>query len=533
MSGDEDKGFLGNLMNDLFGDDEEEESGGSGDGGSGGAGSGPKPNEGAEGAGSDDGGMSSEDDGGMCSEDDGSAALSRADGATPGTGRRVSENDDGPSGGLLESLATDISLWPHSIIRLIDAALGADPDLPPSPMGSLGERAYDVRLHYGLQDWFKHVDNWGQVDKGWAKFTFDGGIDLEGTWTPLDDAAPGTVSYDRGIQGSVNLWSSSSTWFEQSADLQCGVPSHNDESHGEDNAALAFQYEATITAAIDKSVNLILDFKAVFNAFEVKRKKGTTTWVRGGIAKIEATLSLLGGKRPVILSGPFGTFRGSLGIYAEVEVQPNYEKLLLKAIAEFGKDLGVDAGALISIPVIAVVGGVTSVVWGISELLDAWQMEDLHKTIVPECTTSATNGYMEGLHGTNEGDSGSRVSDADSAHDAYAAAGYKKRMELITQKCNNDGDAFDKWVNEHHAEIEKQARGEISVRVKQELFAGKADSYKSALLTNNGQALTNQYYAWVAIIGSSPKAMGGSWLTLWTKHRTFAADFPERSVGDW
>lgn len=207
-------------------------------------------------------------------------------------------------------------------------------------------------------------------------------------------------------------------------------------------------------------------------------------------------------------------------------------KLLGIAIEKWGKDLGIDFGFALTLPVVVAVGGLVSIVWMTRELLDAWSMEDLRTRIVPQCTSAGTQGYMEGLRGTNEGDPGASVNDPATARDAYAALGYKKRLELITSKCNNDAGAFTRWVNDHSSEIEGQTRSQLTVLVKKKLFAAKAAEYKGSAWSD-GEALTNQKLAWTAIIGNSPKSMGGEWLTLWLQHRTFAAGFEERSAGHW
>jgi hypothetical protein len=543
MSGDEDKGFFGNLFDDVFGDDEDEEKdpGSPGDGGSGGSGgsggASSVGNDGAEGASSDDG------SGQRAPEEE----LPIEDGEEEGFGTRTTEADDSDGtagvdnlgksasglGVLLDTLgATDIALWPHAVIQLIDVALDGKLDLPATPV--VGEHEYEVRLHYGLQDWNKANKLFGTFNPSWAKVTLDAGIDLDGVWKPASkDEAPGKPAYDRGLSLAVELWAKDTSWIEQSGEIQWGVPLHNDESHNEDSVALAFQYEVKFIFRKGSKLELPVDLKIVFNAIEFERTKGSTIWNRAGVAKIEATLTCSAGSKYVTFEGPYGEFKGTIGIYGEAEVEPNYEKILKLAIEKWGQNLAIDTGTLLTLPVVTVVGGVLGVVWGIRELLDAWSMEDLRDKVVPQCTNAGTQGYMDGLRGKSEGNSGASATDPDTARDAYAAAGYKKRLELITSKCNNDADAFTRWVNEHSAEIEKQTRGQINVLVKKQLWAAKAADYAGALVTNKGQALTNQYYAWVAVIGNSPKAKGGEWLDLWLKHRTFAPDFKERSAGDW
>jgi hypothetical protein len=228
-----------------------------------------------------------------------------------------------------------------------------------------------------------------------------------------------------------------------------------------------------------------------------------------------------------------GSFEGTLKIAGKVVVEPNWDKILKEAIKEFGKDLTFDVAATAALTVAVVAGGVATIVIGVIEILDAWELMDMRDIIIPERVSAGTKGYMDGLHGRAAGKDGITLVSATAAYDASAALGKKQREKLIAEKCEGDPAIFDRWLADHEKEVESQARGQITVKLQRQLYTQKAGEYAGSMRYSDTEKLQNQHYAWIYIIGNSPVSKGGDWLALWTKTRTPDPSHPDRTAGNW
>jgi hypothetical protein len=152
---------------------------------------------------------------------------------------------------------------------------------------------------------------------------------------------------------------------------------------------------------------------------------------------------------------------------------------------------------------------------------------------IPARTDAATKGYMAGLRGQAEGSAAATVGDEDGAFDAGAAAGKQRRLKMIAEKCGGDASEFDNWLKANGSEVESQSRAQIKVKIQKQMWTERAAEYAGAWTKTDAEKLTDQYYAWIYIIGSSPASMGGEWMSLWNSKRVYSDEFPGRSSGSW
>jgi hypothetical protein len=544
MSGDEDKGFFGNLMDDLFGDDEEKEEKSSGDGGSGGAGSGPSQGaEGSDGAGgmsSDDGGMSSDGQGGMSSMDDGSEGaegMSSMDDGSAGVGGAEPNMSLAPpqggtavvSGGLMSTLgATDICLWPHAILRLLDVGLGDDVIPVEEPALKAGVQA-DFHAYYELP-WFKELEfGYCQVE-GETTLEFSGKLSCsEGQITP---------GWDQGMAVTLGkeFKTESGTWSAQPK-LKFNLPTKNSDEM-KHTAGIGAGGEGSVNFIMtppngSKEVKMVVTVEVMISAVEFEREHTHGAEWKFKYGNLEVMLS----------GGCQGTFKDAVGpgsslefvgrINGKVTVEPNWKKILQLAIEKFGEDLTFEALAAAAIPIAIVVGGIATIVIGVIEILEAWALADMRDIIIPARVSATTKGYMAGLRAESAGQSGAKVIDEKQSFEAGAAAGRARRDKVISEKCGGDGAQFDQWLSQNSSAVEAQTRAQAKVMLQKSLWTEKAAEYAGGHTTTSSQKLENQYYAWIYIIGSSPASMGGEWLSLWRSKRIACEDYPDRSAGNW
>jgi hypothetical protein len=467
----DDKGFFGGLADSIFGDDDDtpvlEPA----------RPPVPAPPENMS-VDPDRGGMSIDpDEGGMSVDDNGDTGES---------GRRVSENDDGdmsvdpgeggmsidPNEGGMSSatdgpnmsiapamdLAEDICLWPHSIIQLIDLALGNDPinTAPASPPIFGG--SFEVH-RYGEYSLPKR-------DFQYFEIKTRGLFEVAGKWTPHDGVA--VAGYDQGVvAGLQQEFKSDDQQWSVTPKLKVGFPFQkvNDKTQ---TAGVAIGFEASfLTKCQDIPITISIEILAA--AVEWERPDKNAEWeISAG--NLEATLSGAAVGTVKDPGGMFGSFEGTLKVSGKVVVEPNWSKILQEAIKQYGADLTFEAAATAALSVAIVAGGVATIVIGVMELLEAWKLTDMRDRVIPERANAGTKGYMDGIHGRAAGKSGSKLASGDAAYESCAALGKQRRLKLIAEKCENDPAILDRWLATHEKEVVYQARSIITVKLQQDLF---------------------------------------------------------------
>jgi hypothetical protein len=233
-------------------------------------------------------------------------------------------------------------------------------------------------------------------------------------------------------------------------------------------------------------------------------------------------------------------FPGHAELAVELEIEGKGELDLLKlavnkAMETYGTDLGCDALIGLAIPLAIVVAGVASIVVACEAIFEIWELEDMRDETIPSLRDKATQGYMDGLNGLNEGDEKAKVSDEKQAGAAGACAGTKKRKDIIAKKCNGDPSLFDDWMTQNGDQVQQQASAKFQETIEVNLWTQKAKEYADAwsrsLPGGDYQALKNQQHAWLCIIQNPPTP--GKWMDLWLSLRVNDSTDPGLRDGNW
>jgi hypothetical protein len=494
----------------------------------------------------------SSSDGGVCADPDQSPAPAVAPPADPpaadnGASSTPADGDNGavmtPAVGVStpppSASTEDIPVWPHAVLQLTpeDVAPEIEPTEPQEEKeepNNAFQINYSGRLLEPIEWTVKYGKLTGQLEGK-----------VSGTVTPKE--ATYTSGWDKGIFTSFAKEFKWGDWTSE-LEIKLGKPVEEKEEGKEEKKYLV-EVEISGKTSREWSAGTLLDTEvsgeaevelaASFIKIGKPRDDDNASWKPEAP---EAKASVSGsttGKYDLTDWGYPGTFDGTFGIEASLTFESDYTTAIEDLIKDWGEELTCDVAADLVLAFSTVAGGVAAIVVNWMIILEGDELESMRSSTIPALTSSATQGFMDGVSGSSQGDSTAQITDPDHANAAGAAAGAKKRSEVISNKCGGDASMFDNWLQQgtNKQDVENAARASIQATIEESLWVAKAKEYagsmKRKLPGGDGMTLHDQYMAWVYICGDSPASRGGKWLQTWLEYRIEDSDEPDRSAGNW
>ena len=477
--------------------------------------------------------------------DDGSSLMTPANGAsadagtppmTPVDPQTLVSSEPSTSNGASASPADDhtqdIPVWPHSVLELTAADVAPSDETETEPAEAPEDKplgpAIDINRHDTLieVDWsFKYVKVKGSLS-----------LHLEGKLSPKE--AQVTSGWDQGLFVAL---ANEFKWGDWTVEPEIKFKRPVEEKDDPDNYLVEIEGACTASRAwsCGEHIQGIASVEVALVAGKLGKSK-TDPEAKWECEAGEVTVTISSGYKGTVDTtdeGFPGSFEGSVSIDGQVAGEPEWDEIIESYVEEWGADLTCEVVADLVLAASVVAGAILTLVVNGAIIWSAWKLEETRDVTIPTLADSATSGFMDGVAGTNSGDPAAKMADADSAYKAGAAQGTKKRSDIVANKCDGDASKFDDWLKTHQDEVKSQAHDSFTEKLQIDLWTERAKdaagSWKRSLPGGDAQALEDQYYAWIYIIGDCPVSRGGKWLNLWLANRVDVTDNPDRSAGNW
>jgi hypothetical protein len=217
-----------------------------------------------------------------------------------------------------------------------------------------------------------------------------------------------------------------------------------------------------------------------------------------------------------------GVFAGSVKGTGKIKIEPNWPVIIEECMAQFGKGLGIEAGASAVIagaavvatsPVTIAAGALATIVFGCIKIAEAGEAAQYRTKVIPGLVASLTKGINDGLRG-NGNAMQKTVVDTASAYTAGVHAGMQKRLELA-----NNNEDFDKKSESEKQEIARLVSAQAEARLQIDIFTTMAGTIRGRTFSSGHDKMTSLVSAWNNTIGNAPMSKGGSYVQIWYSNR--------------